>query len=99
MRRSVAVLRVAGMRPLPSAAAWTVGTVHAHGDPSWCPGPGTIMRTDGQRPDRCALRWRDHGSRQRGVVAMSVFSEAELRYLTGGRQLGRIATVGADGTP
>jgi pyridoxamine 5'-phosphate oxidase family protein len=32
-------------------------------------------------------------------VAMSVFTEAELRYLTGGRQLGRIATVGADGTP
>jgi pyridoxamine 5'-phosphate oxidase family protein len=30
---------------------------------------------------------------------MSVFSEAELAYLTGGRQLGRIATVGADGTP
>lgn len=30
---------------------------------------------------------------------MSVFREAELRYLTGGRQLGRIATVGADGTP
>ena len=30
---------------------------------------------------------------------MSVFSEAELRYLSGGRQLGRIATVGADGTP
>jgi pyridoxamine 5'-phosphate oxidase family protein len=30
---------------------------------------------------------------------VSVFSEAELRYLTGGRQLGRIATVGADGTP
>ena len=30
---------------------------------------------------------------------MSVFSEAELRYMTGGRQLGRIATVGADGTP
>jgi pyridoxamine 5'-phosphate oxidase family protein len=30
---------------------------------------------------------------------MSVFSEAELRYLTGGRQLGRLATVGADGTP
>src|SRR5204863_8101448 len=29
---------------------------------------------------------------------MSVFTEAELRYLTGGRQLGRIATVGADGT-
>jgi pyridoxamine 5'-phosphate oxidase family protein len=27
------------------------------------------------------------------------FTEAELRYLTGGRQLGRIATVGADGTP
>src|SRR5205809_4255193 len=30
--------------------------------------------------------------------AMSVFTDAELRYLTGGRQLGRIATVGADGT-
>jgi pyridoxamine 5'-phosphate oxidase family protein len=30
---------------------------------------------------------------------VSVFREAELRYLAGGRQLGRIATVGADGTP
>lgn len=30
---------------------------------------------------------------------MSVFREAELRYLRGGRQLGRIATVGPDGTP
>lgn len=30
---------------------------------------------------------------------MSVFTEAELRYLTGGQQLGRIATVGPDGTP
>lgn len=30
---------------------------------------------------------------------MSVFTEAELRYLTGGMQLGRLATVGADGTP
>jgi pyridoxamine 5'-phosphate oxidase family protein len=30
---------------------------------------------------------------------MSVFSDVELRYLTGGRQLGRLATVGADGTP
>ena len=30
---------------------------------------------------------------------MSVFTEAELRYLTGGRRLGRIATVAADGTP
>lgn len=29
----------------------------------------------------------------------SVFSDAELAYLTGGRQLGRIATVGRDGTP
>jgi pyridoxamine 5'-phosphate oxidase family protein len=33
------------------------------------------------------------------VVTTSVFTEAELRYLTGGRQLGRLATVGADGTP
>src|SRR5436309_14478677 len=30
---------------------------------------------------------------------MSVFSEIELRYLAGGLQLGRIATVGPDGTP
>ena len=30
---------------------------------------------------------------------MSVFREAELRYLAGGQQLGRIATVGVDGTP
>lgn len=30
---------------------------------------------------------------------MSVFTKAELAYLAGGRQLGRIATVGADGTP
>ena len=30
---------------------------------------------------------------------MSVLMEAELRYLVGGRQLARIATVGADGTP
>jgi pyridoxamine 5'-phosphate oxidase family protein len=30
---------------------------------------------------------------------MGVFTETELAYLTGGRQLGRIATVGADGTP
>lgn len=30
---------------------------------------------------------------------MSVFTETELAYLTGGRLLGRIATVGADGTP
>jgi pyridoxamine 5'-phosphate oxidase family protein len=30
---------------------------------------------------------------------MSVFTEAERHYLAGGRQLGRLATVGADGTP
>ena len=30
---------------------------------------------------------------------MPVFTDVELRYLTGGQQLGRIATVGADGTP
>jgi pyridoxamine 5'-phosphate oxidase family protein len=30
---------------------------------------------------------------------MSAFSAHELDYLTGGRRLGRIATVGADGTP
>jgi pyridoxamine 5'-phosphate oxidase family protein len=43
-------------------------------------------------PVRCA-----HDRRR--IAAMSVFREAELRYLAGGRQLGRIATVGADGTP
>ena len=31
--------------------------------------------------------------------AVSVFRDAERQYLAGGRQLGRIATVGADGTP
>jgi pyridoxamine 5'-phosphate oxidase family protein len=30
---------------------------------------------------------------------MSVFTKEELRYLAGGRQLGRLATVGRDGTP
>ncbi len=30
---------------------------------------------------------------------MSAFRDAELHYLAGGSQLGRIATVGADGTP
>jgi pyridoxamine 5'-phosphate oxidase family protein len=30
---------------------------------------------------------------------MSVFTEAERTYLAGGKQLGRVATVGADGTP
>jgi pyridoxamine 5'-phosphate oxidase family protein len=30
---------------------------------------------------------------------MSVFSRAELEYLTGGRRLARLATVGRDGTP
>ncbi len=30
---------------------------------------------------------------------MSVFTDAELRYLHGGRRLARVATVGKDGTP
>jgi pyridoxamine 5'-phosphate oxidase family protein len=30
---------------------------------------------------------------------VSVFTDPELRYLGGGRQLGRLATVGVDGTP
>jgi pyridoxamine 5'-phosphate oxidase family protein len=34
-----------------------------------------------------------------GRAAMSAFTESERAYLGGGRQLGRIATVGADGTP
>jgi pyridoxamine 5'-phosphate oxidase family protein len=32
-------------------------------------------------------------------MAASVFRESEIAYMAGGRQLGRIATVGADGTP
>src|SRR3954451_1171616 len=36
---------------------------------------------------------------RRGIAAMSVFRAAELEYLSGGLQLGRIATIGADGTP
>jgi pyridoxamine 5'-phosphate oxidase family protein len=38
-------------------------------------------------------------SRSLIMQVMSVFNEAELKYMTGGRQLGRLATVGADGTP
>jgi pyridoxamine 5'-phosphate oxidase family protein len=33
------------------------------------------------------------------TTAVRVFTDAEFRYLTGGRQLGRIATVDADGPP
>jgi pyridoxamine 5'-phosphate oxidase family protein len=33
------------------------------------------------------------------MQTMSALNEAELKYMTGGRQLGRLATVGADGTP
>jgi pyridoxamine 5'-phosphate oxidase family protein len=32
-------------------------------------------------------------------LPLSVFTQPELAYMTGGRQLGRIATVGSDGTP
>ena len=32
-------------------------------------------------------------------MAEGAFREAEIRYLAGGKQLGRLATVGADGTP
>jgi pyridoxamine 5'-phosphate oxidase family protein len=32
-------------------------------------------------------------------MSNSVFTPAELAYLHGGRRLGRVATVGADGTP
>ncbi len=32
-------------------------------------------------------------------MTVSAFSEDELSYLSGGRRLARIATVGADGTP
>jgi pyridoxamine 5'-phosphate oxidase family protein len=33
------------------------------------------------------------------MTRSSVFTDAELAYLHGGRRLGRIATVGRDGTP
>jgi pyridoxamine 5'-phosphate oxidase family protein len=42
---------------------------------------------------------RSHPHRGPEIPMTSVFTEAELQYLAGGRQLGRIATVGADGTP
>jgi pyridoxamine 5'-phosphate oxidase family protein len=48
----------------------------------------SCFRPPGTIPGTCVM-----------IVAMSVFREAERRYLAGGRQLGRIATVGADGTP
>jgi pyridoxamine 5'-phosphate oxidase family protein len=52
------------------------------------------------RPDsRAAPLPRGAPRVMRSSLAMSVFREAELRYLAGGRQLGRVATVGADGTP
>ncbi len=35
----------------------------------------------------------------RRAAHLTAFSDAELDYLTGGRRLGRLATVGADGTP
>lgn len=33
------------------------------------------------------------------MITSTAFSDAELAYLRGGRRLGRIATVGEDGTP
>ena len=38
-------------------------------------------------------RYRDAG------MAASVFRGSEIAYMAGGKQLGRIATVGTDGTP
>src|SRR3982750_3453974 len=49
---------------------------------------------------RAGLQGRSLSARQSGKLpGMSVFTAAELAYLAGGRQLGRLATVGADGTP
>lgn len=39
------------------------------------------------------------GGEEVSMGTTSVFTEAELEYLHGGRRLGRIATVGRDGTP
>src|SRR5687768_6395072 len=59
--------------------------------------PGA-RRAEGDRHDARSSRLGD-ASERRWFVSLSVFTEAELRYLAGGRQLGRIATVGVDGTP
>ena len=52
-----------------------------------------------ERASSLAANDSSRGRSGRIVAGVSVFTDAELRYLTGGRQLGRIATVGADGTP
>jgi pyridoxamine 5'-phosphate oxidase family protein len=71
------------------------GTVRVWGS-QWCPGVGDERDGDG------VLRLEDGriaAHEPYAAATMSVFTETERRYLVGGRQLGRIATVGADGTP
>jgi pyridoxamine 5'-phosphate oxidase family protein len=56
-----------------------------------------LVRAEGTDRRR---REKDRRTREEsGELRTSVFTEAELQYLAGGQQLGRIATVGADGTP
>ena len=93
-------------RPAPRGTLVTHG-VTARADGRIARAPGVPRRARDHVPGRGRRRGRpDPGPRRlterdchSWIVATSVFREAELRYLAGGRQLGRIATVGADGTP
>ena len=79
---------------LPSTACTTATRArvpHLSGAPN-------AARPHGGREGRAAKKTA-HARREIIRAAMSVFTEPELRYMVGGQQLGRIATVGADGTP
>src|SRR5688500_4395627 len=66
---------------------------------SWWRDRGRLRGADRLRRVAGGERPRPPGEGSARGAAMTVFREAEIRYLAGGRQLGRIATVGADGTP
>ena len=64
---------------------------------TWTGRPREGARCHGWVPAHPSTEWAIR--RTTRITIVGVFTEAELAYLTGGRQLGRIATVGADGTP
>src|SRR3954453_5506991 len=80
------------LMPQPPAASWRGDPLIAASSPTPAR-EATVSRRSGRRG-------RSLWARQSGKLpGMSVFTAAELAYLAGGRQLGRLATVGADGTP
>ena len=83
----------AAVRPL--AAALTVAGLATGGGEALAP-LSEAAAVPSSRAGACILARVDDG---RSVTAMSAFSQAEIEYLTGGRRLARIATVGGDGTP